>query len=234
MTERDIKTRLAGAFPGPDRDRKRAFFRQMPAPPVSHLRFLWEQVRYVNFITWAASLAVFAGALILGRLIPADALWVAAALTPFAALAAAAESGRPALYGMEELELASRFGLRSTVLARLGAVGLVHAALLAALAAALGDGRFFRTGAYLLTPYLLTSLTGLAAVRRIRGKEGLYVCAAAAVLTAGLAAALHGVAAAYAPENFRWWLLALAASAALAGREYAKTIRKTEELSWSL
>ena len=233
MKNKDLTARLAGAFPGPDAARKRAFWRRMPAPPVSHLRMVLRQAGYVRPLTWAASLAVFAAALTLGRLIPADAVWTAAALTPFAALAGAAESGRSALYGMEELELSSRFGLRSAVLARLGAVGLVHAALLAALAAALGDGGFLRTGVYLLTPYLLTDLLSLAAVRRIRGREALYVCAGAAVLTAGLALALHGVRDIYAPANFRWWLLALAAAAVLTGREYRKTIRKTEELSWS-
>ena len=92
MTNTQLKARLAGAFPGPDPAKKRAFFRQMPAPPVSHLRLVLGQISYVNPLTWAISLAVFAGALALGRLVPADAVWAAAALTPFAALAAAAES----------------------------------------------------------------------------------------------------------------------------------------------
>ena len=231
MSNDDVIKRLAGAFPGPDRRRKRAFLRALPAPPVSHLRFLAQQISYVNQLAWAISLAVFAGAIAAGRLLPGDALWVTAALTPFAALAGAAESGRPALYGMEELELASRFGLKSVLLARMGAVGLVHFVLLTALAAVLGDGGFLRAGTYFFTPYLLTDLLCLAAARRVRGKEGLTVCAGAAVLTAGLAAALHGVQGAYGPENFRWWLLTLAVTAGLTGREYTKTIRKMEELS---
>ncbi len=231
MRNDDVIKRLAGAFPGPDPARKRAFFRGLPAPPVRHGRMLLGQAGYVRPVTWAASLAVFAAALAAGRLAPADAVWVTAALTPFAALAAVAERGRSALYGMEELELCTRFGLKSVMLARMGAVGLVHLILLAALAAALGDGGFFRAGAYFLTPYLLTDLIGLAAARRVRGREGLYVCAGAAVLTAGLALALHGVRGVYAPESFHWWLLALAVTAGLAGREYEKTIRKAEELS---
>ncbi len=234
MTKRDVERRLAGAFPGPDRERKRAFFRRMPAPPVRHTRMVLVQAGYVSPLTWAASLGVFAGAMALGRLIPADALWTAAALTPFAALAAAAESGRSARCAMEELELSSRLGLKSVVLARMGAVGLVHLALLAALAAALADGGFFRAGVYFLTPYLLTDLLCLAAVRRVPGREGLLVCAGAAALTAGLALALHSVRGAYAPDSFRWWVLALAVTAGLTGREHIRTIRKLEELSWNL
>ena len=102
------------------------------------------------------------------------------------------------------------------------------------LAAALGDGGALRAGVYLLTPYLLTDLMGLAAVRRMRGREALYVCAGAAVLSAGLALALHGVKYVYAPAGFRWWVLALAIAAALTAREYAKTFKRSEELSWNL
>ena len=232
MRKRDLKRALAGAFPAPEPVRRRAFLRALPPAPVGHLRLTLGQAGYIRPLTWAASVGIFALALALGRLFPADAVWAAAALTPFAAMTAAAESGRSALHGMEELELASRFGLRSVALARMGAVGLAHLILLALLAAACG-GSFFQTGVYILTPYLAADLLGLAAVRRLRGREGLYAAAGAAALTAGLCAGLSGVRA-YDPASFRWWLLALILAAGCTGREYIKTIRKTEELSWSL
>ena len=233
MRKKELKARLAAlAVPGPDLERKRAFLRALPPAPVSHLWLLAGQAGYIRPLTWAASVGVFALALGLGRMFPADAVWVASALTPFAAMTAAAETGRSARHGMEELELAARFGLRSVALARMGALGLAHLILLILLAAESGGG-FFRTGVYILTPYLVTDLLGLAAVRRLRGREGLYAAAGAAALTAGLCAGLSG-ARAYAPANFRWWLLALALAAVLTGQEYLKTIRKTEELSWSL
>lgn len=72
-----------------------------------------------------------------------------------------------------------------------------------------------------------------AALRRLRGREALYAVAAVAVLVAGLALALHSGLDAYAPANFRWWLLALASAAVLTGREYRNTIKRTEELSWN-
>ena len=232
MKDHDLRRRLMDGAPGPDPDRKRAFLRSLPPAPVSHMRLLLDQAGYIRPLTWAASAGVFALAMALGRMFPANAVWAAAALTPFAAMIAAAESGRSALYGMEELELSARLGLKSVTLARMGAVGLVHAALLILLAAACG-GSFFRTGVYILTPYLAADLLGLAAVRRLRGREGLYACAGAAALTAGLCAGLSGLRA-YDPASFRWWLLALLLAAGCTGREYIKTIRKTEELSWSL
>ena len=207
MKDHDLRRRLMDGAPGPDPDRKRAFLRSLPPAPVSHMRLLLDQAGYIRPLTWAASAGVFALAMALGRMFPANAVWAAAALTPFAAMIAAAESGRSALYGMEELELSARLGLKSVTLARMGV--------------------------YILTPYLAADLLGLAAVRRLRGREGLYACAGAAALTAGLCAGLSGLRA-YDPASFRWWLLALLLAAGCTGREYIKTIRKTEELSWSL
>ncbi len=232
MKKNDLIRALRAASPAPDPARKRAFLRSLPVPPVSHTAFILGQAGYVRRSVWAVSLGVFALALAVGRTMPADGLWIGAALTPFAAMAAVTELGRPALYGMEELELASRFGLRSVTLARMGFIGLAHLVLLVLLAA-LGGGDVLRRGTYLLVPYLLTDLLCLELSRRVRGKEALYACAGAAVLVAGLAAALHARWGAYAPRNFRWWLLALGGTAALTGREYSKTIRKTEELSWN-
>ena len=233
MKKRELKKALAAFFAAPEPVQKRAFLRTLPPAPVSHMRLLAGQAGYIRPVTWAASLAVLVLALLAGRFIPADALWVAAALTPFAALAAVTEGARSRLYAMEELELASRFGLRGVALARMGAVGLTHLVLLGVLSAALGDGSALRAGVYLLTPYLLTDLLGLAAVRRLRGREALYVCGGAAVLSAGLVLALHGVKYVYAPTGFRWWVLTLILTAALTGREYAKTFKRSEELSWN-
>ena len=218
MRRKDLKKALAAAWAAPEPAGKRAFLRAMPPAPVSHMRFLLGQAGYISPVTWAASFAVLLLALTAGRFLPADAVWVTSALTPFAALAA--------------VELSSRFGLKSLALARMGLVGLVHLGMLAVLAP-LGPAGLLRTGAYLLTPYLLTDLLGLAAVRRIRGREALYVCAGAAVLVAGLALGLARGVDAYGPGAFRWWLPALAAVLALTAREYHTTIRKTEELSWN-
>ncbi len=232
MKKSELIGLLAEAYPGPDPARKRAFLRAAPVPPVSHASFMLSQAGYVGKAVWAVSAAVFVLALAASRLIPAEGIWIGAALTPFAAMAAVSEQGRAVLYGMEELELASRFGRKSVVLARMGAVGLVHLGALLALAL-LGGGDALRRGIYLLVPYLLTDLLCLEAVRRVRGRESLYVCAGAAVLTAGLAAAMSQHRGAYDPVNFHWWLLALAAAAVLTGRAYARTVRKMEELSWN-
>ena len=236
--KKNIQRSLAAAFDAPPPVKKRSFFRNQPIRYVNHFSFILTQARYIRKSTWAASAALFGLALALGRYAPANALWVLAALTPMAALTAVTESARSGLYGMEELELAARFSLKSAVMARMGAIGLGHLALFCLMALCTRqatDRGVLPMGVYLLTPYLLTSMLGLAALRRIRGRESVYVCAGIALLVSGIHAAVQTVCRElYAPENMPWWLAALAVCLWLTGREYGKIIKKTEELSWSL
>ena len=234
MRKRELTQALRGAFDAPAAEGKRAFLRALPPQRVSMIAFIRAQARYIRKWVWAASALVFCLAVGAAVYTPPDALWTAGALVPFAALAAVTEGTRSAVYAMEELELATRFSLKSVVLARMSLLGLVHGLLLGLLTPFGGVG-LLRTGVYLLTPYLLTSLLSLAAARRVRGREAIYVCGAMAVLVSGLSAALHAsFHDLYAAGNFRWWLAALAACIALTGCEYSKIIKKSEELSWSL
>ena len=57
-------------------------------------------------------------------------LWITAALLPFLVPLAVSEGAKSTLYGMEELETASRFSRKSVLLARLCLIGTFHACLL--------------------------------------------------------------------------------------------------------
>lgn len=231
---KDLQKTLEAAFAAPPPERKRAFFRAQPLNYVNHFSFMVSQAGYIRKSTWALSALILALALGLGRYAPEDVLWLMAALTPFAALTAVTESARSSLYGMAELELAARFSLKSVMLARIGIIGLAHLALLCLLTPLVqhvSATGLFRTGVYLITPYLLTTLPGLAVMRHIRGREGVYICGGIALLVSGLNGAVRlSFAGLYAPDHFRWWLAALALCAALTAREYHKTIQRTEEL----
>ena len=234
---KNLKTALDAAFAAPAPAEKQAFLRKLPPRPVSHAAFMLSQAGYIRKSTWALSAVILVLALAVGRYAPDDALWVIAALTPLAALTAVTENARSSLYGMEELELATRFSLKSVVLARMGGLGLVHLFLLCLLSPLARVGAaagLLPAGVYLLTPYLLTTLLGLAVVRRIRGREAVYVCGALALLVSGLNTVQSSFSRLYEPEYFPWWLAALALCAALTAWEYHKTIQKSEELSWSL
>ncbi len=183
--DRRLKAALKAAYSGPPPERKRAFLKTHRRRELSSLELLVEQLGYIRWWTWVGSAALFALIVCLAAVMEADAVWTACALTPMLALLALAECGRSRRCGMEELELVCRVSLRTILLVRMTAIGLLHLFLLGVAAPVLAAGGsvgILRTGVYLLTPYLLTSGVGMELSRRIRGQEGLLVCVAAAVL----------------------------------------------------
>lgn len=73
-------------------------------------------------------------------------LWITAALLPFLVPLAVSEGAKSTLYGMEELETASRFSRKSVLLARLCLIGTFHAVLLLALTLLLGGSQGLSLG----------------------------------------------------------------------------------------
>ncbi len=235
--EKKLKTALDAAFAAPPPERKAAFLRVHRRRELDPAELLLTQAGYVRWWTWAGSAALFAVILLLAAGQESGTVWTASALTPLLALIAVAEWGRSRRYGMEELELACRMPLRSALLARMAAVGLLHFALLGLAAPILslwGGGEMLQVGIYLLTPYLLTAAVGMELSRRVRGQEGLLACAAAAALVCAVGIWTRETAFdLYRTESasFRWAALALALAAS--AFEFVKTIKETEELRWN-
>lgn len=136
--------------------------------------------------------------------------WVLSAITPFLAVALMAEGLRSEICGMAELEMATRFSLKSLILARMAVMGSVHLALLVLntfIGYRQGGIPLLHAGVYLLVPYLLTNATGLYLARRIRGRECIYGILAVAAVVAALPLTARIL---YQEEMFIWWLAALA------------------------
>lgn len=127
---RRLKRALAASFSPPPPQRKTVFLRTLPQPDLSLGTFLWNQIPYLRKRTWLLSCGVLLPAVWGGSCMNPNVLWITAALLPFVALLAVTEGTRSAVYGMEELELATRFSLKSVLLARLCLVGSLHAVLL--------------------------------------------------------------------------------------------------------
>lgn len=120
---RRLKRALAASFSPPPPQRKTVFLRTLPQPDLSLGTFLWNQIPYLRKRTWLLSCGVLLPAVWGGSCMNPNVLWITAALLPFVALLAVTEGTRSAVYGMEELELATRFSLKSVLLARLCLVG---------------------------------------------------------------------------------------------------------------
>ncbi|MDE7222847.1 MAG: hypothetical protein K2O34_03570, partial [Acetatifactor sp.] len=116
------------------------------------------------------------------------------------------------MYNMTELELSTRFSVKSIVLARMGLLGSFHLLLLLLLLPFLvtcGQKGIWQTGVYLLVPYLMTTFLSMAWVRRVRGRESLYLCLGVAVVVSSLQVVGSNAGDWYRGQLLPWWLLAL-------------------------
>lgn len=119
-----LRQELKNVFDAPQPLHKRAFLRTLEQPKISILAFVLTQLGYIRRWVWIISALVFVLSAAGAAGLPSDTVWVASALMPLLALTVVSESGRSQNYEMAELEMATRFSLRSVVLARLGILGM--------------------------------------------------------------------------------------------------------------
>ncbi len=227
---------LKKAFEAPAPRRKKTFLRGIRQRRVSSCQFVLQQASYIRKWAWALSLGVFLTALAGGPLLDKDILWLLSALMPFLAISSVTEYVRAEACGMAELEMATRFCLKSVLLARVGVLGIVHLGTLSLVSlCGYREGMpIFRTGIYLLTPYLLTDAVSLWLVRKIRGREALYACLGPAIIV-GILPVIDKCTGLWLWQsgNFGWWLWAAAALCVIAACEWKKSMERMEELTWS-
>lgn len=234
---RNWKDEWERAFDIPDPVRKRAFLRQVEQPGMPAHRFLLSQFAYIRKWVWCLSAAVFFVSLFGCALLPDTVLWLISGLTPVLALTVVSESGRSARYGMEELEMATRFSLRSVLLARLVILGLMDLLVLSVLlclGARSGGTTLLGAALYIVTPFLLSAFAGLLVVRRRKGEDAFYACAGISV---GIGVSLflsHHVIPVLYQEQFRpgWMAVGLALLFGC-GKQCDEMMKGTEELVWN-
>ena len=223
------KELLEQAFSVPAPKKKRAFLRTLPKQEVGLGTLLLSQAAYIRIWVWAVSFLLFGLVALAAQMVDLDVIWILSAVMPFAALLLIMEFAKSSAYGMSELEMSSRFSLRTILLARmvmLGAVQLLGLLLTIPMAGM----TLVNNGVYLLVPYLLTALLGLIAVRRMRGKEGLFVCGSiSAFICIFCPLSKQFVPVLYKPENRVLWVLAIILLLVGLVKEYRTTINHWEE-----
>ncbi len=235
---RQMEKLLRLAFQAPPPEKKRSFLRSHPRKAKSGWEvFLLSQLGSIRKRVWCLDAAALALALLGGRFIRGDILWVTSAMLPLLAVAVVSESGRSQRCGMAELEQSSRFSLKNVVLARLWLVGGVNALVFLAVTGLVSRylvSDFITTGIYVLCPYLLTSCLALFVSRRFRGREGDYLYLAIGVMvSAGVYFGCGSNPWLYAPIYFPKWVLASLALAAFAAWENGNYLKKVEATLWN-
>ena len=232
-----LKKALHAAFEAPLPQKKQAFMKRVRNSEISNVKFILIQAAYIRKWVWCISFVIVVFSLYCGYFMDKYVLWGLSAIMPVLAVSALAENIRSGEYGMAELEMATRFSLRSVILARMGILGMVHFGIvcLAALLGRQGGVTLFQTGVYLLVPYLLTDVSGLWLFRKFGRKESIYgvlglSCVIAAIpgINRELVQVLYGT------EYFGLWLVILLVLCAIAISEAKKNLERTEELTWSL
>ena len=234
---KDMKEMLRTAYEAPEPLKKQKFLRKLPKAQISHTEFMLLQAAYMKKWVWIVSVLVLGIALKGASFLERNMLGVFSALMPFIALTVTTENTKSSVYGMEELEMASRFSLRSVVLARMGILGGVHFVLICCLIPVSLQNQIYgplQAGVYLTVPYLLTVIPGLMAARRIHGKESGYVCAGIAAMVSVVFITLGSNGAVYCERYFPWWLAVFFVLMIMLGAEWRRTIKETEELAWNL
>ncbi|MCM1540998.1 MAG: hypothetical protein NC121_07035 [Blautia sp.] len=208
--KQSLKTELSRILEAPPPRHKREFLLELKLPGMTLAEVVFSQASYIRRWVWGVSALVFLAALAGSLLLSADMLWAISAFTPLLALAFLSESGRSENYGMAELEMATRFSLRSVLLARTGILGVENLALLCLLIPlGLRNNAFspLQAGVYILTPFLLTTFTGLWIVRRSGGREGMYLCVGIAACVSVSVFFFHRtVPQIYGRNHLAWWM----------------------------
>lgn len=207
--KRRLKNELKQVFEAPKPLHKKDFLRTLEQPRLSIPVFVISQVGYIRRWIWIVSVVIFGLSIMSTSWLSADTLWMISALMPLLALTVVSESGRSENYGMAELEIATRFSLRSVALARLGILGMENLLLLGLLLP-VGLWRqelgMIQAGAYILLPYLLMTFAGLSIVRWFRGREAVYFCAGIAVCIGFCVMVLHSsIPDWYRTHALAWW-----------------------------
>ena len=181
--KREIKAQLKSVYEAPPPLHKKEFMQKWNRPQMNTWEVMRSQAAYIRKWIWALSAAIFMITVIGATTAVANLTWVISAFTPFLAVTVIAECGRSEQYEMAELEMATRFSLRSVLFARLWILGVENMILLCFLMIVgiwKGESAPFQAGMYILTPYLLTSFIGLCIARVYKGREAIYFCAGAA------------------------------------------------------
>lgn len=232
------KDELKQAFEAPMPLGKKKFIQQLDKPCMHFYEFLMVQIRYIRKWVWFISVFAFLASILGAAILPADALWIVSAFTPLLALAIISETGRSERYEMAELEMSTRFSLKSVTLARLGILGITNAILLGLMIpVGLWNNVLspIAAGLYIVTPFLLTTFLGLHIVRSFREHKTMdAACIGAAIAVSFSVFFFHSTIPSIYQETYLvWWGAGALWLCTETGKLSIEMIKGMEELTWN-
>ena len=234
---KNIKRMMADAAPKPDLARKDAFIREFGKKnrqEPSIFDIIKSQISYIRMPVWIASFAALFVA-IFGIASNRETVFWVAAIMPFVSAIAVFDTMRCRMYGMDELEGATRISGRGILFAKLICIGSAHIALLLMLTVVIGRRNVYgiaMTGTIITLPYLISSIASMILERTEIGRRNAFGCVLVSAMTSVMMLAIKDEKALFA-QNYRWiWLVLLAVFAVLECIQIKKTFR-LEEYQWN-
>lgn len=218
------------AYEAPEPEKRENFYGRFDDSYISMGRFFVTQIPYIKKWSWIISTLVFAGGVFVSFFMKPWAVWMLSASAPILAITMLIENAKSSACNMEELECATRFSLKALLFARMTVMAVFHGIVMVALVPLCMFNiavPVLTVSLYILVPYLLTVFAGAVVLRKVHVKDGTGICIGLPVLISffiGMSGYLFEFL--YAPDNVKWWGLALAVLAAASAREFILYIRQ--------
>lgn len=179
--KKDLNKEIKKYFEAPEPVRKQEFINKTAALRYINIRknagffyILRVQFSYISKWLWVLSAVLFAGIFIASRYIASGLVWYVSGIIPFIITFTFTESVRSVIYGMNELEMSSRFTLKSIIMSRVIIIGAVNMSLVLFTELLSGDILWINI-VYMLVPYLSSATGGFIILRKFTSKEGVYL-----------------------------------------------------------
>ena len=213
--------------------RKQAFVRKLGVQKINLPYLTMLQVKYISKGTWLCSALFCVLTFVMSFTVDDRYVSVVFAILPFWVMLSVTESMRSYRYGVEELELSSRFSLKSIVMARLLVLGVGNLIALVVLSGILSSSADFHV-LHVMTPYFLTAGGGLYIVRNVRGSENTIYCFILAAFVCILELVMQWEYQKFFLQKYTdVWAIVCVAGILFTLRESYRTIRMTEDLAWN-
>ena len=227
-----LKEQINLAFFTPEPVRKSAFLGKLRPREITTPALMLQQVPYIRMNIWLSAVFILTIAVVGACIMNTNTERAVEALVPLAAAAASLEIQRSCRYHMTDLEMATRFSLKSVICARMLIIGVVYTAVFCTVAPVVSV-RFgigvtivvFR----ILVPFLIATSLCLRIERTKMGRENSYLSVAAAgAISMGIIWVSSYEMARVVSVIEKWGLLIIIPFLIMAIYENYKTITSTE------
>lgn len=185
LKDAKLKKMLADCYKVEQSEKQKSFIRKYQRRELIFTELLYIQFKYM-WISCAAILILLLGVTAyLAITVDDNAIFLISSIMPFAAIIALIGLGKSSRFGMEELEMATRFSVRMIKSIRLVLVGI--AGLLAVGVTSIVSFFFLnmqlRSAAlFCAYPYMITTYACMIVIRKWHAKENIIGCVAIAAM----------------------------------------------------